>query len=132
MKKFCLFVVIALSLMAPVLAQTDVKISRPEFSQSPTAKYRLFPTQNIWTFIKLDTSNGKLWVVQFSMNHENRFEVPLSTTPRCSTDGAKNGRFTLYSTSNIYTFIMLDQTSGKLWQVQWGNRNEDLMVMNIN
>lgn len=132
MKKIFVFIVITLCLMSPLSAQTDVKIARPDFSQSPTAKYRLFPTQNIWTFIKLDTSNGKLWVVQYSTNSENRFEVPLSTTSRCSTDGAKNGRFTLYSTSNIYTFIMLDQVSGKLWQVQWSNQTENFMVIDIN
>lgn len=132
MKNYCLLLFFALGLMSSVYAQTDVKIARPDFSQSPTAKYRLFPTQNIWTFIKLDTSNGKLWVVQYSINSENRFEVPLSTTSRCSTDGAKNGRFTLYSTSNIYTFIMLDQVSGKLWQVQWSNQTENFMVIDIN
>lgn len=132
MKRFIILILMFTSFTGITIAQTDVKIARPDFSQSPTAKYRLFPTQNIWTFIKLDTSNGKLWVVQYSTNSENRFEVPLSTTSRCSTDGAKNGRFTLYSTSNIYTFIMLDQVSGKLWQVQWSNQTENFMVININ
>ena len=132
MKRFIILILMFTSFTGITIAQTDVKISRPDFSQSPTAKYRLFPTQNIWTFIKLDTSNGKLWVVQYSTNSENRFEVPLSTTSRCSTDGAKNGRFTLYSTSNIYTFIMLDQVSGKLWQVQWSNQTENFMVIDIN
>jgi hypothetical protein len=27
--------------------------------------------------------------------------------------------FTLYPTQNIYTFILLDQLEGKIWQVQW-------------
>ena len=29
-----------------------------------TVAYRLFPTQNMWTFIKLNTRNGQMWQVQ--------------------------------------------------------------------
>ncbi|MCQ2053435.1 MAG: hypothetical protein MJZ03_05855 [archaeon] len=66
------------------------------------------------------------------MNANNRFEVALSTIPRCPAENAKNGRFTLYATNNIYTFIMLDQVSGKLWQVQWGNNIDNFMMVEIN
>jgi hypothetical protein len=27
--------------------------------------YSLFPTENMWTFIKLNTRNGKMWQVQY-------------------------------------------------------------------
>ena len=42
-------------------------------------RYKLFPTQNMWTFIKLDTRNGKLWQVQFDVKENNRFTTDLST-----------------------------------------------------
>lgn len=66
MKKITLLILLFLSITIATNAQTEVKRNRPEFSQSTTTKFRLFPTQNLWIFIKLDTSNGKLWVVQYS------------------------------------------------------------------
>ena len=33
--------------------------------------------------------------------------------------GAKNGRFKLYPTGNMYNFIMVDVIRGTTWQVQW-------------
>ncbi len=38
--------------------------------------YQLFPTPNIGTFIKLDTRNGKIWQVHFSVN-SNQYEGQL-------------------------------------------------------
>jgi hypothetical protein len=32
----------------------------------------------------------------------------------------QSGRFTLYPTKNIHTFILLDQETGDAWHVQWG------------
>lgn len=88
--------------------------------------YRLFPTENMWTFIKLNTRNGKMWQIQFDIEGDNRFETYLNILPLISKEKEENGRFTLYSTENFYTFILLDQIDGKVWQVQWsiepGNR----------
>lgn len=81
--------------------------------------FQLFPTQNMWTFLKLNTRNGQIWQVQYDVEGDNRFEVSLNSVPLVSEDKAVNGRFTLYSTQNVYTFILLDQLDGKMWQVQW-------------
>lgn len=58
-----------------LFAQTT--ISEP--SQSPTALYRLFRTNNIWTFIKLDTATGKMWQIQFDMQGDSRGAVELNS-----------------------------------------------------
>jgi len=42
------------------------------------AIYKLFPTENIWTFIKLNTRNGKMWQVQWSQEFENRLTLPIN------------------------------------------------------
>ena len=49
----CLFTSIALAQEAP-----------PEPTQDPNVPYRLFATTNVYTFIKLDTRDGRLWQVQ--------------------------------------------------------------------
>lgn len=93
--------------------------------------YRLFPTQNMWTFIKLDTRNGKMWQVQYSMENESRFETILNFSPLVVKEKEVNNRFTLYPTQNIYTFILLDQIEGKTWQVQWSTKPENRAVVPI-
>ena len=97
---------------------------------SENAVYQLFPTPNMYTFIKLDTRNGKMWQVQWGTDEKYRFESTLSDISRVNYDEEKNGRFLLYSTTNTYNLILLDQIDGRTWQVQWGNK-ESRMVLPI-
>lgn len=92
-----------------------------EPSQNPDAPFRLFATRNIYTFLKLDTREGRIWQVQWG-DEDHRFSTPLNMTPLIS--GGKPGRFTLYPTTNIYTFVLLDQETGDAWHVQWGKPDE--------
>jgi hypothetical protein len=93
--------------------------------------FRLFSTQNKWTYIKLNTRNGQMWQVQYSLE-DNNMEVPLSLTSRVSKDEEKNGRFFLYPTQNIWNFVLLDQVDGRIWQVQWSQESKNRMVIPIN
>lgn len=95
------------------------------------AIYRLFPTQNMFTFIKLNTRNGKMWQVQYDIKGDNRFEIYLNFVPLVFKENEMNGRFTLYSTQNVYTFILLDQIDGKMWQVQWSTEAENRVIIPI-
>lgn len=95
------------------------------------AIYRLFPTKNIWTFIKLNTRNGRMWQVQYDIEGSNRLETHLNLVPLVPTDKEVNGRFFLYSTENIYNFILLDQIDGKMWQVQWSIEPENRIIIPI-
>jgi hypothetical protein len=52
------------------------------------------------------------------MKSEERFETFLNIIPLVSKEKEVNDRFTLYSTQNIYTFILLNQIKDKTWQVQ--------------
>ena len=94
-------------------------IENVSVQDNDVAIYRLFPTQNMWTFIKLNTRNGLMWQVQFDVQSDNRGVTYLNLIPLVSKEKEVNGRFTLYSTQNIYTFILQDQLEGKTWQVQW-------------
>ncbi len=93
--------------------------------------YRLFPTQNMWTFIKLNTRNGKMWQVQYDVEGDYRIETYLNFESLVSKEKEVNGRFTLYSTKNIYTFILLDQLDGRIWQVQWSIEFENRLIIPI-
>lgn len=81
--------------------------------------YKLFPTTNMWIFLKLDTSKGLVKMVQYSMEDKNRLEAPINYLPLASGEDAIPGRFNLYSTQNMWIFILLDEVDGRTWQVQW-------------
>jgi hypothetical protein len=100
-------------------AQNPTKQSSVIQKKSENVIYQLFPTQNIWTFIKLDTRNGKMWQVHFSVGDENKGELVLNSLPLVSEANETKGRFTLYPTENMYNFLLLDQIDGTVIQVQW-------------
>jgi len=87
---------------------------------SDNSIYQLFPTKNYWTFLKLDTRNGEMWQVQFSIaDDKNTGELILNSLSLVDKEQEINGRFTLYPTENMYNFLLLDQISGIVVQVQW-------------
>jgi len=101
-------------------------------SMDENVNYRLFSTKNMYTFIKLDTRNGRLWQVQWSTKGEDyRFENVLSITKLVDDVNEKSGRFFLYPTTNMYNFILLDQIDGRSWQVQWSTDEDNRMVLKI-
>ena len=113
-------------------AIAEAPFSEP--TQSTDVRYRLFPTQNMWTFLKLDTMTGKIWQVQFSVKDEDyRFETVLSSVDITETlkQEKKIGRFTLYPTQNTYNFVMLDQLDGYTYQVQWSGDWKNRFVLPI-
>ena len=97
------------------------------------ARYKLYPTQNMWTFLKLDTETGRIWQVQYSVKgNDTRFEVPLSpgNIAKALKRSLMAGRYALFPTQNMYNFILLDQVDGDTYQVQWG-KEENRMLMQI-
>ena len=127
MKKLLLLSVFAVfTLIAN--AQTDIRQTRPDFTQNPNATYRLFPTTNMWIFIKLNTADGRMWLVQYSTTAGDQVEIPLSRIERAEESEKKDGRFTLYATQNMYNFILLDQIDGRVWQVQWSTEGDNLVI----
>ena len=119
MKKQTLFLFLLLgsiSLHAQTKSKSNVVDNVKEIQG---VNFRLFPTTNMWTFIKLDTRNGLLWQVQYSLNPENRMVTYLNLDRLASVNEEHKDRFTLYPTQNMYNFILLDQVNGKTWQVQW-------------
>lgn len=90
--------------------------------------YLLYPTTNIYTFLKLDTRNGKIWQVQYSMD-DNEFEVVLNSRELVTT--GKPGQFALYPTTNNWTFLLLDTINGDVWHVQWSQEADNRGIIPI-
>lgn len=127
------YIIFFISLFAFVSCQNENNQSKTPTKQEirENVRYKLFPTENIWTFLKLDTRNGKIWQVQYSINDNYRGEVKLNDKALISSDIEENGRFTLYPTKNMYNFILLDQTDGKMWQVQWSIEEDNRVIIPV-
>lgn len=93
--------------------------------------WRLYPTNNMWTFLKLNTRNGIIFQLQFDTNGENRMETLLNASILAEGSNAINGRFVLYPTQNIWTFILLDQIDGRAYQVQWSQDENKRAIIPI-
>lgn len=114
-------------------AETKTEAQEQLVQTYTVERYKLFPTQNMWTFIKLDTQTGQMWQLQYSINDEKgRFEYDLNPNALIVNGKKINGRFELYPTQNIYNFILLDKINGKTWQVQWSFDEENRAVLPIN
>ncbi|MDE6492693.1 MAG: hypothetical protein K2L37_06060 [Lactobacillus sp.] len=123
MKKLLFILIITLTAIT-ANAQINNTSNTKQTVASPdcNVNYRLFQTNNRWTFLKLDTRNGIITHVQYSTDN-NQMQYPLNNVPLAKGEEAKAGRFYLYPTENTFNFILLDQIDGRVWQVQW---NQDM------
>ena len=127
MSRIKIFIILFIFYAITLTAQTTIY----EPSQSASAKYRLFRTTNMWTFLKLETTTGKIWILQYDVSGDYRFTVELNTEDLSGGKEKSSGRFTLYPTANMYTFILLDQLYGNTWQVQWSFEPETRFIIPI-
>ena len=64
-------------------------------------------------------------MLQFSTNSRTEegeiyIGIPMETYVG---DEAKNGRYELYPTTNMWTFLMIDQMNGNTYHIQWSNKD---------
>jgi hypothetical protein len=124
MKKLLLIPLFMLLGMSSVIGQTrdahlariDSTISRIQtdisdilFHLDSKQRYKLYPTENIYTFLRLDTKTGKIDQVQWSLDKEKEGSVSINKDDLSGFDYG-SGRFELYPTKNMYQFILLDKT----------------------
>jgi len=106
-----------------ILVQSSFAQEPIKFETDPPQRidvpFRLFKTQNIWTYLLLDTRNGRIWQVNYSIDSNvASVKIPINDTALVA--GEKEvGRFTLYPTHNMWTFLLLDQETGNVWQCQF-------------
>jgi hypothetical protein len=83
----------------------------------------------MWTFIQLNTITGEMWQIQYDVEGNNKGGVLLNFNNLAIGKEKIKGRFTLYPTDNMYTFILLDQIDGDSWQVQWSIEKKNRFVI---
>ena len=100
------------------LAYISKQLEDIEFRINGMNRFKLYPTENIYTFLKLDTATGKIDQLQWSLESDNEGSVTINSDDLSLGSGC--GTFELYPTKNMYQFILLDKVTGRQWHMQWG------------
>lgn len=88
-------------------------------------RFKMYQTENNYNLLKLDTRTGKVWQVQYRMSDVQASVVSINFIGIVLESDGWDGRFELYPTKNMYTFIMLDSGTGDTYQVQWSTKGYD-------
>lgn len=130
MKKIYLILFVLVNFNAKGQTINENELVRVSNYQSPVpSKFRLYPTKNIFIFLRLNTSTGFIDLVQIANRDVPSSIVKLSESPLVL-DGPVD-RFTLYPTPNIWTFLLLDQVEGTPYLVHWSTEPDKRIVMKI-
>jgi len=132
-----LSVICIIMLTFPLSAQTadsqTHEMLQTIIEQTSVPRYKMYQTTNIYNLLKLDTRLGQVWMVQYSLSEADAIiaEVGKPVLNESSEKNGYNGRFELYSTENIYNFIMLDTYTGDMYQVQWNIYPDKRFVIDL-
>ena len=97
-------------------------------------RFKMYQTENTYNLLKLDTRTGGVWQVQYRMKGVNAQTVAidfLGSPGVIKEEYGWDGRFELYPTKNMYTFIMIDTGTGLTYQVQWGTESKYRFIERI-
>lgn len=134
-KKQLLLFLLTIACVPSLFAQTDSIASSPDsISQSSillleeirllklketySNRYKMYPTENMYNLLKLDTQTGRIEQVQWSLDDNKEFTSTINSQDLSWETGMNS--FELYPTQNMYQFVLLDKATGRTWHVQWG------------
>lgn len=112
------------SYMVTLLEDIDMRI----LNLNSNNRYKIYPTENIYNVLKLDTRTGRIEQVQWSLDPDNEGSVIINNEDLSWSSGSL---FELYPTQNMFQFLMLDKSNGRTWHIQWGMDNKDRQIRRI-
>ena len=95
-------------------------------------RYKMYKTENVYNLLKLDTKTGRIWQVQWYLDDKSKEGTwTINDTDLSYGIGYGSNSFELYSTNNMYQFILIDKTDGRMWHVQWGIGDKNRWIRRI-
>ncbi len=88
-----------------------------------SGRYKLFKTENMWTFILLDRYTGKLWQCQFSVEGTEYIASWVINSSVLST--TEKSKFTIEPQTSMFQFYLLNEDTGDMWKFQWSTKSEE-------
>jgi hypothetical protein len=114
-----------------ILEVINEKLSSIKYQQTDFGRHKLYPTDNMYVFLKLDSGTGVIKLLQWSLKKSEEFEIYVNSDDLSNGYLREAGRFELYPTKNIYQFILIDTVLGSTWHVQWGFESGDRWIRKI-
>lgn len=103
------------------LNNIEQRLSIIDIDLSLKNRFKMYQTENIYNLLRLDTKTGRIWQVQWTLDSSNEGTWVINSEDLSSwTGGYGSNSFELYPTKNMYQFILIDKTDGRMWHVQWG------------
>ena len=93
-------------------------------------RYRLYPTENTYNFLQLNTQTGEVYQIQWSSEKEEEFTVAVNSKKLVDMT-MPIGTFEMYPTENMYQFLLLNTISGEVYHLQWGMNKKERWIRKI-
>ena len=139
MKRILFFIVVAILMTGcnnTMTTEAEVKSSTFEEQMQDNTKdlpvYKMIQTENIHILLKWNTRTGEVWMTQYALKDTDALEHKIEPCFFIDSNNSWNGRFELYSTKNMFNYIMVDTYYGNTYQVQWNTDNEYCFITPIN
>lgn len=130
MKKIAVLIIILLAgISFTASGDEDIRISFTG-TDNPNAVYRIFQTDLFRTLLKLNTCDGRIWMLEFNSTGKECSEKGIQEEPLV-TDNNVPGRFTVYTTHNMLALILLDTVEGTAWHIRLASRPEKVEIVKI-
>lgn len=107
------------------------RLTNIEINTSLKQRYKIYPTENMYNLLKLDTKTGIIEQIQWSLDNSFEGSVPINSIDLTDGMGYGSGTFELYPTKNMYQFILLNKVDGRTWHVQWGMEYDKRWIQRI-
>ena len=120
-----------LTQMEYLMRVNNTLLEQLEINSSLKGRFKLYQTENIYTFLQLDTKTGRIEQLQWSLDDDKEGSITINDNDFSYGIGHGSGSFELYPTHNMYQFILIDKTDGRKWHVQWGMTKKSRWIRRI-
>ncbi len=101
----------------------STNLATPNAASNWSNRFKMVKTQNMWTFILLDTYNGRLWQVQYNTQDlDNTLCIPINEQPLANT---QKSIFSIQPLTSMFQYYLINDNTGRMWKFQWSTKGDD-------
>ena len=87
-------------------------------------RFSLHETQNMWTFILLDSYTGRLWQLQYTVDKDSMRGILIINEDELADENKKN-IFYISPLTSMFQYYLTNDTTGEMWKFQWNTKGND-------